>query len=120
MTDLVFLLLIFFIVISTLITAGVNVNVPKSGGDPSDKKILKINVTDGNQYEVSVLEKGKERSTSKNLVSSVNLERHIKLNIGSDSTISLFGNSGSSWESNVFVLDIAKQNDFKIVMNGEK
>ena len=29
MTDLVFLLLIFFIVISTLITAGVNIDVPK-------------------------------------------------------------------------------------------
>ena len=49
----VFLLLIFFIVISTLITAGVNVNVPKSGGDPSDKKILKINVTDENEYDVN-------------------------------------------------------------------
>ena len=40
MTDLVFLLLIFFIVISTLITAGVNIDVPKNGGSASDKKIL--------------------------------------------------------------------------------
>ena len=40
MTDLVFLLLIFFIVISTLITAGVNIDVPKNGGSSSDKKIL--------------------------------------------------------------------------------
>jgi biopolymer transport protein ExbD len=35
MTDLVFLLLIFFIVISTMITAGVNIDVPKDGGTAS-------------------------------------------------------------------------------------
>ena len=44
MTDLVFLLLIFFIVISTLITAGVNIDVPKNGGSSSDKKILEVNL----------------------------------------------------------------------------
>ena len=42
MTDLVFLLLIFFIVISTLITAGVNIDVPKNGGSSSEKKILEV------------------------------------------------------------------------------
>jgi biopolymer transport protein ExbD len=38
MTDLVFLLLIFFIVISTMITAGVNIDVPKDVGTASEKK----------------------------------------------------------------------------------
>ena len=38
MTDLVFLLLIFFIVISTMITAGVNIDVPKKGGAASKLK----------------------------------------------------------------------------------
>ena len=42
MTDLVFLLLIFFIVISTMITAGVNIDVPQDGGKASDKKILRL------------------------------------------------------------------------------
>ena len=120
MTDLVFLLLIFFIVISTLITAGVNVDVPRSGGDPSDKKILKINITETNEYEVSLLAKGKEKSTKGSPVSSDELELHIQKNIGLDSTISLFGNSESSWEANVFVIDLAKQNNYKIVMNGEQ
>ena len=47
MTDLVFLLLIFFIVISTLITAGVNIDVPKSkeGESYSEKKILEVNLS---------------------------------------------------------------------------
>ena len=44
MTDLVFLLLIFFIVISTMITAGVNIDVPKKAGASSEAKILSINI----------------------------------------------------------------------------
>ena len=47
---LVFLLLIFFIVISTMSTAGVNIDVPKDGGTASEKKILTINVNDKNEY----------------------------------------------------------------------
>ena len=38
MTDLVFLLLIFFIVISTMITAGVNIDVPKKMEEQHLKK----------------------------------------------------------------------------------
>ena len=53
MTDLVFLLLIFFIVISTLITAGVNIDVPKNGGSSSDKKILEVNINDNNEYFIN-------------------------------------------------------------------
>ena len=49
MTDLVFLLLIFFIVISTMITAGINIDVPKNGGKSSNKKILSVNINDKNE-----------------------------------------------------------------------
>ena len=44
MTDLVFLLLIFFIVISTMITAGVNIDVPKKAGAASEAKILSLSL----------------------------------------------------------------------------
>jgi len=53
MTDLVFLLLIFFIVISTMITAGVNIDVPKNGGSSNDKKILSVNINDKNEYFIN-------------------------------------------------------------------
>ena len=53
MTDLVFLLLIFFIVISTMITAGINIDVPKNGGKSSNKKILSININDKNEYFIN-------------------------------------------------------------------
>ena len=111
MTDLVFLLLIFFIVISTMITAGVNIDVPKNGGKSSNKKILTININDKNEY---FLDKKKQP------ISSENIESEILKNIGKDSIISLYGSEESSWEATVYVIDIAKQNDFKISLNGNK
>ena len=111
MTDLVFLLLIFFIVISTMITAGVNIDVPKNGGKSSNKKILTININDKNEY---FLDKKKQP------ISSENIESAILKNIGKDSIISLYGSEESSWEATVNVIDIAKQNDFKISLNGNK
>ena len=111
MTDLVFLLLIFFIVISTMITAGVNIDVPKKGGKSSNNKILTININDQNEYFIN---------KSKSAVRSENIENTILKNIGKDSTISLFGSDESSWEATVLVIDIAKQNNFKISLNGKK
>ena len=111
MTDLVFLLLIFFIVISTMITAGVNIDVPQNGGKKSDKKILTININDQNEYLIN-----KERTA----ISSEKIEKVIKQRIGKDSIISLYGSNESSWEASVYVIDIAKQNNFKISLNGAK
>ena len=111
MTDLVFLLLIFFIVISTMITAGVNIDVPKNGGKSSNKKILTININDKNEYFIN---------KKKQPISIENIESAILKNIGKDSIISLYGSEESSWKSTVYVIDIAKQNDFKISLNGSK
>lgn len=111
MTDLVFLLLIFFIVISTMITAGVNIDVPKNGGKSSDKKILTININDQNEYFIN-----KQKSP----IGSEQIKSAILKNIGKDSIISLYGSNESSWEASVYIIDIAKQNDLKLSMNGNK
>ena len=111
MTDLVFLLLIFFIVISTMITAGVNIDVPKNGGKSSDKKILTININDQNKYFID-----KQKSP----IGSEQIKSAILKNIGKDSIISLYGSNESSWEASVYIIDIAKQNDLKLSLNGNK
>jgi biopolymer transport protein ExbD len=111
MTDLVFLLLIFFIIISTLITAGVNIDVPKNGGSASDKKILEVNINDNNEYFID----GKRKA-----IKSEDIEQKILQNIGKDSIISLYGSAQSDWQASVLVIDIAKHNNFKLVMNSEK
>ena len=111
MTELVFLLLIFFIVISTLITAGVNIDVPKNGGSASDKKILEVNINDNNEYFID----GKRKA-----IKSEDIEKQILQNIGKDSIIALYGSAKSDWQASVLVIEIAKHNNFKIVMNSEK
>jgi len=111
MTDLVFLLLIFFIVISTMITAGVNIDVPKNGGSSNDKKILSVNINDKNEYFIN---------SEKTPISSSKIKNEILKNLGKDSIISLYGSNESSWESSVYIIDIAKQNNIKISLNGNK
>tara|TARA_B100000768_G_scaffold159338_1_gene158333 strand:+ start:11473 stop:11862 length:390 start_codon:yes stop_codon:yes gene_type:complete len=111
MTDLVFLLLIFFIVISTMITAGVNIDVPKNGGAASEKKILTININDKNEYFID---------NRKSPIYSSDIKNEILKAIGSDSIISLYGSNESSWEASVYLIDIAKQNNIKISLNGNK
>tara|TARA_B110000027_G_scaffold130593_1_gene153623 strand:+ start:475 stop:864 length:390 start_codon:yes stop_codon:yes gene_type:complete len=111
MTDLVFLLLIFFIVISTMITAGVNIDVPKDGGSESEKKILTININDKNEYFID---------NRKTPIYSSDIKNEILKAISSDSIISLYGSNESSWEASVYLIDIAKQNNIKISLNGNK
>lgn len=111
MTDLVFLLLIFFIVISTMITAGVNIDVPKNGGSINDKKILSVNINDKNEYFIN---------SEKAPISSSKIKNEILKNLGQDSIISLYGSNESSWESSVYIIDIAKQNNIRISLNGNK
>ena len=50
MTDLVFLLLIFFIVISTLISSGVNIDLPQSSSSESKDQPVEVNITENNVY----------------------------------------------------------------------
>lgn len=111
MTDLVFLLLIFFIVISTLITAGVNIDVPKNGGSSSEKKILEVNINDNNEFFLD----GKRTP-----IKSEAIEKQIIKSIGRDSIISLYGSAKSDWQASVLIIDIAKHHNFKLVMNSEK
>ncbi len=53
MTDLVFLLLIFFIIISTLVSNGVNVELPKSQGTTSVTPNLTLSITADGSYHIN-------------------------------------------------------------------
>jgi len=51
MTDLVFLLIIFFIILSTLVSNGVNVDLPQSKGTSSASSRLTVSIKpDGSYY----------------------------------------------------------------------
>ena len=56
----------------------------------------------------------------KTAITSEDIEAAILKNIGIDSIILLYGSKESSWEATVYVIDIAKQNNFKISLNGNR
>jgi len=113
MTDLVFLLLIFFIVISTLISSGVNVDLPQESTSTSnDPKPLEVNITSENVY---ILKTNKEKEIKAKTYSE--LEQKIKANIDPlKQTVILKGHENSDWEYTVHVIDIAKKNNYKIAL----
>ena len=108
MTDLVFLLLIFFIVISTLISSGVNIDLPQSSSSESKDQPVEVNITASNVYTLD-----KDFTTE----SLSELEQKIKFSINPEKpVITLTGHPNSNWEMTVHVIDIAKRNNIEIAL----
>lgn len=109
MTDLVFLLLIFFIVLSTKVTSGHDIDLPSSKSSNTEKKSnIKVYVNNENQYFIG--------SKSQEAIPQENLETAIMAELKNDSVIELMGDKLSSWENSVKVIDIAKRNRLAIVI----
>ena len=111
MTDLVFLLLIFFIILSTMVTAGHSIDLPSGKSSTSEKSITKVFVDADNRIFVS----NKKMNVDKE-VSLPELRKTIMDYVDLDKTIELMGDKLSDWEYSVGVIDIAKQNELKIVI----
>lgn len=109
MTDLVFLLLIFFIVLSTKVTSGHDIDLPSSKSSKTQKKSnIKVFVNNENQYFIG--------SKSQEPIPQENLETEIMAALKNDSVIELMGDRLSSWENSVKVIDIAKRNKLAVVI----
>ena len=50
MTDLVFLLLIFFIMVASMVNESHKIKLPKGSGDPSEHSPVKVYLTDKNKF----------------------------------------------------------------------
>ena len=113
MTDLVFLLLIFFIIISTMVSnPNIELSLPAATLPPVDQKqkdVIKVSVTRENKFYVGA---------DGNLVDGKDLNNAIMQQVimTGDSIVELSGDKTSSWESNVTVIDVAKQNQLKLVI----
>ncbi len=109
MTDLVFLLLIFFIVLSTKVSSGHDIDLPSSKNSNSkEKSNIKVYVTDANEYFIG--------AKAKQPVPQEELETAIMAELKNDSVIELMGDKASSWEHSVKVIDIAKRNKLAVVI----
>lgn len=108
MTDIVFLLLVFFLLTSPAITPdALDLILPKAKGKTSNVQKASVSITKDGAYYVN-----KER------VSEFSLEKELKSALSGleEPTLILRAEEGVPIEDAVFVMDIANKNNFKVVL----
>ena len=108
MTDIVFLLLVFFLLTSPAITPdALDLILPKAKGKSTNVQKASVSITKDGAYYVN-----KER------VSVYNIEKELKTALEGQQqpTIILRAEEGVPIEDAVFVMDIANKNDYKVVL----
>jgi biopolymer transport protein ExbD len=109
MTDIVFLLLIFFMIASTTIVSNnaLDLVLPKSSGKSEEVKNISVSINKNLEYFID-----------KDRFAESDLEAKLKTMLASqaDPTILLHVEEGVPIEKAVTVMDIAYRNKFKIVL----
>ena len=108
MTDIVFLLLIFFMLTSTLVTvSAIDVLLPKAGGKTENSSSIAVSITDKSLFYID-----------KTKVSATKLESEILKKIGTDKqkTIIIRGDKEVPYRNIMKVIDIANRNKLKMIL----
>lgn len=108
MTDIVFLLLIFFMLTSTLVTvSAIDVLLPKAGGKTENQTSVAVTVTNKSKYYID-----------KTQVSEKDLEIEILNKVGSDKkkTVVIRGDQNVPYQKVMKVIDIANKNKLKMIL----
>ncbi|CAI8320111.1 MAG: Uncharacterised protein [Flavobacterium sp. SCGC AAA160-P02] len=108
MTDIVFLLLIFFMLTSTLVTvSAIDVLLPKAGGKTENNTSVSVSITSASKFYID-----------KNVVSSNNLESAIlnKVGVEKKKTVVIRGDQNVPYKSVMKVIDIANKNKLKMIL----
>jgi biopolymer transport protein ExbD len=108
MTDIVFLLLVFFLLTSPAITPNaLDLILPKAKGKTTQVQKASVSITKAGAYYIN-----RERVSEYNIESELNK----LLSDQSEPTIILRAEEGVPIEDAVFVMDIANKNDYKVVL----
>ena len=108
MTDIVFLLLIFFMLTSTLVTvSAIDVLLPKAGGKTENQTSVAVTVTSKSEFYID-----------KTKVSSKDLELEILNRVGPDKkrTVVIRGDQNVPYKNVMKVIDIANKNKLKMIL----
>ncbi|MCZ6595677.1 MAG: biopolymer transporter ExbD [Bacteroidetes bacterium] len=108
MTDIVFLLLVFFLLTSPAITPdALDLILPKAKGKSTNQHNASVSITKDGAYYVN-----KER------VSEFNIAKELKAVLAGQEnpTIIIRAEEGVPIEDAVFVMDIANKNNYKVVL----
>ena len=107
MTDLVFLLLIFFIIISTLVNTSHEIKLPEGSGDPSLTSPVKVYVDAENRFYIN---------SNPLPIGISQIENEVSQVIGENKAIELLADKEAHRASAYEVIRIAKQNALKVVI----
>lgn len=108
MTDIVFLLLIFFMLASTLVTTNaIDILLPKASGKTENKKSVAVSITKDLKYYID-----------QKLVGESALENQLITALSKDEqpTIVLRAEKSVPVEHVVKVMDIANRNKYKVIL----
>ncbi len=108
MTDLVFLLLIFFMITSTLVSPNaLKLLLPQSNNQTSAKPVTSVSITKDLQFYIET-----------SPVSLADLERQLQLKLmdAPDPTIALHAEKSVPIEEVVKVMNIATRNKYKLIL----
>jgi biopolymer transport protein ExbD len=108
MTDIVFLLLIFFMITSTLVTtSALDILLPKASGKTENKKSTSVTITKNLTYFID----------NEQVVEEVLEQDLLQVLEGQETpTIILRAEEGVPIEKAVKVMDIANRNRFKVIL----
>ena len=107
MTDLVFLLLIFFIIISTLVNTSHEIKLPEGSGDPSLTSPVKVYVDAENRFYIN---------SNPNPIAIGLIENEMQKVLGENKAIELLADKEAHRASAYEIIRIAKQNALKVVI----
>ena len=108
MTDIVFLLLIFFMIASTLVTtSAIDILLPKASGKTENKKSVAVSITKDLRYYID------ERLIGESVLES---ELLAALSSQEKPTIVLRAEKSVPVDNVVKVMDIANRNRFKVIL----
>ncbi len=108
MTDIVFLLLIFFMLTSTLVTVNaLDIILPKAQGKTENKKAISVSITKNQKFYID-----------KKKVNESELENYLLAQVSGEEnpSIVLRAEEGVPIEKAVKVLDIANRNKIKVIL----
>ncbi|MDY7396069.1 biopolymer transporter ExbD [Aureibaculum sp. 2210JD6-5] len=108
MTDIVFLLLIFFMLTSTLVTVNaLDILLPKAEGKTENNKSVAVSITKGLDFYIDRKKVG-ENEIEQSLLSLLSNQENP--------TIVLRAEEGVPIEKAVSIMDIANRNKYKVIL----
>ena len=113
MTDIVFLLLIFFMIASTLAKQlnTIDVKLPQAEGKTENRNTVAITITNSNQFYLNA-DKVKKRNLEKFLIDALSDMKTPSLVLRTEQKVAI--------EQVVYVMNIASKNGIKVVLAVDK